>query len=239
MILRPSRCFAVFFVLSFLSPERSSIAAFRLNSAIPTFRPLLRVSLGMFLCLTTAFAFAATRRAAPAPTAQAAPAAPVTPIADSLVRNAFRPSHTMIRGLLQLQVNRDGSSTEISETLVRIETEAGVKSYSEQSHEYNGALSDLEVLEAATIQPDGSRIDVPPDRILTRDQLGEEAAVLNTDGKVKVIVFPAVAVGSQLLLRLKTTQHTPEFPGHFISASYFNPHSRYESYTVELAHDPQ
>jgi hypothetical protein len=138
----------------------------------------------------------------------------------------------MLRGLIQLQVNRDGSSTEISETLVRIETEAGVKSYSEQSHEYNGALSELEVLEAATIQPDGTRVDVPPDRILTRDQLGDEAAILNTDGKVKVIVFPAVAVGSQLLLRLKTTQHTPEFPGHFISASYFSPHSRYESYTV-------
>ena len=54
-----------------------------------------------------------------------------------------------------------------------------------------------------------------------------------------MIVFPAVAVGSQLLLRLKTTQHTPEFPGQFISATYFSPHSRYESYTVELSHDPQ
>jgi len=226
MILPDSRCFVVIFVLSFPSPERLSFSRFRRQFVTETVRHLTHIALGTVLGLTTLVTVSAAP-AAPNPTRT-----PLAPAPDPLVRNAFRPTHTMLRGLIQLQVNRDGSSTEISETLVRIETEAGVKNYSEQSHEYNGALSNLEVLEAATIQPDGTRIDVPADRILTRDQLGEEAAVLNTDGKVKVIVFPAVAVGSQLLLRLKTTQHTPEFPGHFISASYFSPHSRYESYTV-------
>ncbi|NBW46267.1 MAG: DUF3857 domain-containing protein, partial [Betaproteobacteria bacterium] len=227
------RCFVVFLVFTFTLAERSPLTRIRRQFVIETVRQLTRIALGTVLGLTTLVTVSAAP-ATPNPTRT-----PPAPAPDPLVRNAFRPTHTMLRGLLQVQVNRDGSSTEISETLVRIETEAGVKAYSEQSHEYNGSLSNLEVLEAATIQSDGSRIDVSPDRILTRDHLGEEAAVLNTDGKVKVVVFPAVAVGSQLLLRLKTTQHTPEFPGHFISASYFSPHSRYESYTVELSHDPQ
>ena len=206
MILRDSRCFAVFFVPSFRLHQRLSLPLIRRRPVIPTFRQLTRIALGTVLSIVTSGGIAAPAAAGIAATARSVPAppSPTAPLTDSLVRNAFRPSYTMVRGLIQLQVNRDGSSTEISETLVRIETEAGVKSYSEQSHEYNGALSNLEVLEAATIQPDGIRVDVPPDRILTRDQLGDEAAVLNTDGKVKVIVFPAVAVGSQLLLRLKS-----------------------------------
>jgi len=220
MVLLLGRCFAV---LRPPSPEQSSTPLVSEIVASLVFRPLTRVALLMLLTFGCALA------AVPQP----------AQVTDAVVRNAFRPGYTMLRGLLQIQVNRDGSSIETLETLVRIDTETGVKDYSEQSFEYNGALSNLEVLEAATIQSDGARIDVPIDRILTRDQLGEDASTLNTDGKVKVIVFPAVAVGSQLFLRLKTTQHTPEFAGHFLSTTYFNPHRRYESYKVELAHDPQ
>ena len=43
-----------------------------------------------------------------------------------------------------------------------------MQTHSELRQYYNAALEDLEVLEAYTLQPDGSRITVPPDRIRTQ-----------------------------------------------------------------------
>jgi hypothetical protein len=110
----------VFLVFTFTLAERSPLTRIRRQFVIETVRQLTRIALGTVLGLTTLVTVSAAP-ATPNPTRT-----PPAPAPDPLVRNAFRPTHTMLRGLLQVQVNRDGSSTEISETLVRIETEAGV-----------------------------------------------------------------------------------------------------------------
>ena len=146
----------------------------------------------------------------------------------------FAPPVTTVRELQRLHVRADGSYTQYLEQQMRIETEQGVRNDSELRLYYNAALEDLEVLEAYTLQPDGRRVAVPPDRIRTQEAV-EEA--MYSDDKVRVIIYPQVMPGSQLVLRARSVVHTPAFPGHFHWAEHFSPHRRYENFTLELSHD--
>ena len=97
-------------------------------------------------------------------------------------------------------------------------------------------LEDVEVLEAYTIQPDGTRIAVPLDKIRTQDETADAGSIYS-DSKSKVTIYPKLEVGSQVYYRAKAVQHTPEFPGHFFLWEHYSPHARYESVNVELVHD--
>ena len=99
----------------------------------------------------------------------------------------FAPAVTTVRDLQRFHVRADGSYTQYLEQQVRVETEQAVQTHSELRQYYNAALEDLEVLEAYTLQPDGSRITVPPDRIRTQETV-EDA--MYSDDKVRVIIYP-------------------------------------------------
>ena len=101
----------------------------------------------------------------------------------------FAPAVTTMRDLQRFHVRADGSYTQYLEQQVRVETEQAVRTHSELRQYYNAALEDLEVLEAYTLQPDGSRITVPPDRIRTQETV-EDA--MYSDDKVRVIIYPQV-----------------------------------------------
>ena len=146
----------------------------------------------------------------------------------------FAPAVNTVRDFQRFHVRADGSYTQYLEQQVRVETEQAVQTHSELRQYYNAALEDLEVLEAYTLQPDGSRITVPPDRIRTQETV-EDA--MYSDDKVRIIIYPQVMPGSQLVLRVNSVVHTPLFPGHFFWAERFSPHRRYGNSTLELSHD--
>ena len=127
-----------------------------------------------------------------------------------------------MRELQRFHVRADGSYTQYLEQQMRVETKQAVQTHSELRLYYNAALEDLEVLEAYTLQPDGSRITVQADRIRTQEAV-EDA--MYSDDKVRVIIYPQVRPGSQLVLRASSVVHTPLFPGHFYWVERFSPHS--------------
>ena len=127
----------------------------------------------------------------------------------------FRPSSTTLHKVISLHVKRDGSSAITTDLLIRIDTAKGVSSMGEQQIDYNSSLEDVEVLEAWTVRPDGSRIRVSADRIRTRDDVSSSR--IFSDDRLKAIVFPAVEVGSRLHYRALTTQHTPFFGSSFLA----------------------
>lgn len=149
----------------------------------------------------------------------------------------YKPSMTIVREVDSIHVNRDGSTQQTSESTMRIETAQGIDSGGERKIYYNSTLEDIEVLEAYTLQPDGTRISVSPDKIRTQDAFDNSGAAIFSDAKHKVIIYPMVDVGSQLYYRYKSVQHTPLFPGHFTLSNYFSPHIRYEDITLNLTHD--
>jgi len=148
----------------------------------------------------------------------------------------YKPSYTVVKSNSKYQVNRDASYTQYLEEQSRVDTPQGVRLLGERKISYNSSLEDVEVLEAYTIQPDGTRIVVPLDKIRTQDEVEDDGAIYS-DSKSKVIIYPKLEVGSQVYYRAKAVQHTPEFPGHFFLWEHYSPHARYESVNVELTHD--
>jgi hypothetical protein len=93
------------------------------------------------------------------------------------------------------------------------------------------------VLKAWTITPDVQRLDVAPEKIHTLEtsDTGEPSF---SDGKVRVVIFPAVGVGAQLGYRARREKHTPDLPGHFFDLQTFSPHRRVEAFEYRLSHEP-
>ncbi|MBP0118662.1 MAG: DUF3857 domain-containing protein, partial [Candidatus Nitrotoga sp.] len=149
----------------------------------------------------------------------------------------YKPSYTVVKDFTAHHVAKDGSSSRTVEKQYRVETLQGVKLLSERKFYYSETLERAEVLEAYTIQPDGTRITVVADAILTQDDTDNNESIYN-DRKVKVIIYPKLEVGSQVYYRAKIVRHTPEFTGHFYWENHFSPHFRYEGVVVEFSHDP-
>lgn len=60
----------------------------------------------------------------------------------------YKPATTIVRDVTTIHVNKDGASTQSTESTVRIETQQGVQSSSEQRISYVSTLEDLQILEA-------------------------------------------------------------------------------------------
>ena len=148
----------------------------------------------------------------------------------------YKPAYSVVKSNSKYVINRDASYTQYLEEQTRVDTPQGVRMLGERKISYNSTLEDVEVLEAYTIQPDGTRIVVPLDKIRTQDDVEEDGAIYS-DSKSKVIIYPKLEVGSQVYYRAKSVQHTPQFPGHFFMWEHYSPHLRYESVNVELTHD--
>ena len=148
----------------------------------------------------------------------------------------YKPAYSVVKSNSKYVINRDASYTQYLEEQTRVDTPQGVRMLGERKISYNSTLEDVEVLEAYTIQPDGTRIAVPLDKIRTQDDV-EEDGTIYSDSKSKVIIYPKLEVGSQVYYRAKSVQHTPQFPGHFFMWEHYSPHLRYESVNVELTHD--
>jgi transglutaminase-like putative cysteine protease len=148
----------------------------------------------------------------------------------------YKPTYTLIKGLDVFDVKANGEFSQISERKFRVDTPQGIKDLGEQRIEYNEKLEELEIQEAYTLLPDGSRTDVPPDKMKRQDGNGGEEY---GDGKVMVIIFPKVDVGSVLYFRSRSYQKTPYFPGHFFWSEYYSPHVTSENVEVQLVHAPE
>lgn len=151
----------------------------------------------------------------------------------------YEPPYTIVRDLTSIHVMANGSSTEVQDYCIRIETQAGVNIMGEQRLSYVSTMEDVVVSEAYTLQPDGTRLAVTPDRIRTVDETGSSGEMIYSDAKVKVIIFPQVQVGSMLCYKANTKQHTPYFKSHYFWTRHFTPHGRYEEFKLTLTHDPK
>ena len=60
----------------------------------------------------------------------------------------------------------------------------------------------MESIEASTIKPDGTEIKLPESAIRTQDEDSSGGATEFSDTQFKVIVFPAVEVGSRVRYRV-------------------------------------
>jgi transglutaminase-like putative cysteine protease len=151
----------------------------------------------------------------------------------------YKPSSSVVKVVTHLHVNKDGSSTEDMEVLKRVNTAQAIRSLGEQKISFVSTLETVEIVEAYTVRPDGSKIQVEKDKIRTQDEKESDGSSIYSDRKVTIIIFPNIEVGSQVYYKAKSVQHTPTFPGHFYWSSFFTPHRPYEEFKVYLTHDSE
>ncbi len=125
------------------------------------------------------------------------------------------PDVTIVNDAIQYDVQTDGRYTVEERVALRIETPQAVQHFGQLPMPYSSTLQQLDVLEAYVLGKDGKRTDVPSDRIMVQQTPQSAGAPMFDDGKVKVIIFPGVEVGSVLHLHTLKTQLKPLFPGHF------------------------
>ena len=135
--------------------------------------------------------------------------------------NSHKPSYTIQRFWSDYSVREDGSYEYSLERTVRILTPRGVNNAGEYRYSYISSQESVTSVEAWTIQPDGTRIQVAESAIRTQEDPAYGGSAKFTDSRDKVVIFPDVKVGSVLHLRIKTNFHTPSFPKQFFTTYRF------------------
>ncbi len=125
------------------------------------------------------------------------------------------PDVTIVNDTIQYDVQTDGRYTVEESAALRIETPQAIQRFGQIPLPYSSTLQQLDVLEAYVVGTDDKRTDVPADRIMVQQTPQSAGAPMFDDGKVKVIIFPGVEVGSVLHLHTLKTQLKPLFPDHF------------------------
>ena len=120
-------------------------------------------------------------------------------------------------------VNPDGSFIFTFDMTTTIVEPRAVQAASQRAVSYNATLEEIVALQAHTQKPDGRIINVTKDQIRDQQEPSSADAPMFHDTRVKVVVFPDVAVGDKLVLHFVRKRHTPLIPGHFedLSAADF------------------
>ena len=119
------------------------------------------------------------------------------------------------RHLQHFTVEPDGAYVLDVELVKSIATAAAVEGHAQQTISFNGSLDKVTAIEAWTTKPDGRRIPVGPSGIREQQEAASADAPMFQDTRLKVLIFPGVAVGDTLTLRYTIRRDTPLFPGQF------------------------
>lgn len=110
-------------------------------------------------------------------------------------------------------VASDGTYTRKQERIFRILTPQGLEFLRQLSVSYSSSYEDADVVEAYTLKKDGTRINVPADKIFV--SYGPITEPGFNDYKVKSAVFQDVEVGDEIGFTVVVRQKTPWFAGQF------------------------
>ena len=113
-----------------------------------------------------------------------------------------------------IALNNDGTFNQVNEVLVRLVSEQGAKGTGQVPIPFSESLQSIEVLEAYTLKPDGTRLDVAKDKIFTQAAPVAVSAPMFNDVKYKIIVFPEPLAGGKIYFRVSIKQTTALFPNH-------------------------
>lgn len=133
-----------------------------------------------------------------------------------------------VRGWDTYTVEKDGRYVHDQDYIILIRSEKGIQQGAQVALPYTASRESLEVVEAYTEAPDGHRVPVPADKILTRESPLVTGAPMFADVKVTSIIFPDVEVHSKLHYRTRRAVREPLFPGYFQITDFVGPHSLHD-----------
>jgi tetratricopeptide (TPR) repeat protein len=124
----------------------------------------------------------------------------------------------------EVQVAADGSSVQTVHAEMRANNEAAAMQIARSDIPFVQKLQELEILEAHTLKPDGTKIPVDVNTIY--EQLSSQQAQLQmlTDQRSKTILFPQFGAGDTAVYTIRIRTLRSPLPGGFVFAAIF-PHN--------------
>jgi len=122
---------------------------------------------------------------------------------------------TVEKHILTIEINADGTYTETEEELDKIETLKGIDALSQASFSYTKNMQTLEILDAYTIKPNGTKIKVTKEGIREKEDSLSDGADSFSDVKHKIIIFPDVTVGSKVYSKTREKTFKTKFKNQF------------------------
>lgn len=131
-------------------------------------------------------------------------------------------------------VNANGSYTLTMDDVRVIASERAIGLHGQYYIAYNRTLDKIARIEAYTQKPDGRRVVVRAAHIKDQQESASTEAPMFQDTRVRVVVFPEVAVGDRLVLHYVLHRRIALFPGQFedLSSSQF-----YRNQAFSLSYD--
>jgi hypothetical protein len=120
-----------------------------------------------------------------------------------------------------LTVRSDRTAIDLFTRRLKILTPSAISLVSEQSEMFVQGMETLDVVEAYTERPDGTRIAVDPANIITRDAASGMQSTFTRDLKQRTVIFPDVRVGDTLVLTQRKETLRGLFPGQYFYADVF------------------
>lgn len=124
-------------------------------------------------------------------------------------------SFTQEKYIQYFKVEADGTYVENVEDVARINEERAITALAQQTLSYNQTRQKIEIISAYTEKPDGRRVLVSPDKIKDQQEYQSVGAPMFQDQRVKVLIFPEVAVGDRIAYSYRITCTMPLYPGQF------------------------
>ncbi len=133
---------------------------------------------------------------------------------------------TVEKHIRTIEVNADGTSTETEEEIDKIETQKGIDAFNQADFSYIKDMESLEILDAYTIRPNGTKIKVKREGIREKDDSLSDGADSFSDIKHKIIIYPDVTIGSRIYSKTRLKRYKTKFKNHFsfytVGIPYFN-----------------
>lgn len=139
----------------------------------------------------------------------------------------------IVRRFEDVHVNEDGSFFNGSEFTYRILSQDGVTALQQMQFSFTQGFQNFQIITAYTLRADGTRIDVPRERIM----MGHGATSLPgfQDENIIQVFFPNVEVGDQIVLRTLQTQSQPWYTGEYADSFGFTRSAKTEEARVRLS----
>jgi hypothetical protein len=133
---------------------------------------------------------------------------------------------TVEKHITTIEVNADGTSIETEEEIDKIETQKGVDAFNQADFSYTKNMEYLEILDAYTIKPDGTKVKVTKEGIREKEDSLSDGADSFSDIKHKLVIYPDVTIGSRIYSKTRLKTYKTKFKNHFFFYSVAVPYHK-------------
>jgi hypothetical protein len=133
----------------------------------------------------------------------------------------YTPPETILQDDVICHVHADGTYDYEESLTVRLNTAGAVEDFGQAYINFSGPPEDTHVLAAYSVTPDGTRLDVKPERILDQRDGGDGDDTFS-DGNRKVIIFSGLAPGAVEHWHYVINGNGASLPGQFFDEEIFS-----------------